>query len=175
MGVIRGIEHIGITVPAIEQAERFFQAAFGARTLYALIEKGGKSQHGEDMHHKNGLEPGTTIVAMRMMRLGEGANVELFEVDGGHGSTPHSPSRMGLHHFALYVDDLNAAAAQFRAAGGTMREGPIDLGGKERGRGNRAWFGLTPWGLQVEFIHLPSPLALDDPQHSGPRWMPQEA
>lgn len=144
MGVIRGIEHIGITVPAIEPAERFFQEAFGARTLYALIEKDGKSQHGDEMHGKNGLEPGTHIVAMRMMRLGEGANVELFEVDGGHGETPHGPSYMGLHHFAVYVDDLHDAADRFRAAGGTMREGPIDLGGKEKGPGNRAWFGLTP-------------------------------
>lgn len=175
VGVIRGIEHIGITVPSIEAAERFFESAFGARTLYALIEKGGKSQHGEDMHDKNGLEPGTQIVAMRMMRLGEGANVELFEVEGGHGFTPDGPSRMGLHHFALYVDDLDAAADRFRDAGGTMRDGPIELGGKEEGPGNRCWFGLTPWGLQVEFIHLPSPLALDDPQRSGPRWLPPAA
>ena len=42
MGVIKGIEHIGITVPSIEAAERFFQQAFGAKTLYALIEKDRK-------------------------------------------------------------------------------------------------------------------------------------
>lgn len=169
---IKGIEHVGITVPAIEDAERFFVEAFGARTLYALIEKGGKPQVGEEMHGKNGLEPGTRIVAMRMMRLADGANVELFEVEGAHGSVADSPSRYGLHHVALYVDDLEAAADRFRGAGGHMLEGPIELGGKERGPGNRCWFGTTPWGLHVEFIHLPSPLALDDAAASGPRWIP---
>lgn len=169
---IRGIEHIGITVPEIEAAERFFVEAFGARTLYALIEKGGKPQLGDEMEGKNGLEAGTKIVAMRMMRIADGANVELFEVDGAHGSVADGPSRYGLHHFALYVDDLDAAASRFRAAGGTMLEGPIELGGKERGPGNRCWFGNTPWGLHVEFVHLPSPIALDDEAATGPRWMP---
>lgn len=172
MGNIKGIEHIGITVPEIEQAEEFFKAAFGAETLYALIEKGGKPQVGEEMHGKNGLEPGARIIAMRMMRIADGANVELFEVDGVHGSTPDGPTRMGLHHFALYVDDLGAAAERFRQAGGTMLDGPIDLGGKEKGPGNQCWFGNTPWGLHVEFVHLPAPIALDDPGRTGPRWMP---
>jgi catechol 2,3-dioxygenase-like lactoylglutathione lyase family enzyme len=172
LGTIKGIEHVGITVPSIEDAERFFHEAFGAKTLYALIEKGGKPQLGEEMRPKNGLEPGTRIVAMRMLRIADGANVELFEVDGAHGSVADGPSRYGLHHLALYVDDLDAAAARFGAAGGTMLEGPIELGGKEKGPGNRCWFGETPWGMPVEFIHLPSPLALDDEAASGPRWLP---
>lgn len=172
MGNIKGIEHVGITVPSIEQAERFFHEAFGAHTLYALIEKGGKAQDGAEMHDKNGLEPGTRIVAMRMMRLADGANVELFEVEGAHGSVADGPSRFGLHHIALYVEDLAAAAEGFTAAGGTMLEGPIELGGKEKGQGNRCWFGQAPWGMPVEFIHLPSPLLLDDEATSGPRWIP---
>lgn len=172
MGNIKGIEHVGITVPSIEAAERFFCEAFGATTLYALIEKGGKAQDGADMYDKNGLEPGTRIIAMRMMRLANGANVELFEVEGAHGDVADGPSRYGLHHIALYVDDLEEAAARFRDAGGTLLDGPIKLGGKEKGAGNRCWFGQTPWGMPVEFIHLPGPLTLDDEQRSGPRWFP---
>lgn len=172
MGTIKGIEHVGITVPSIEAGERFFHEAFGARTLYALIEKGGTAQDGDEMHAKNGLEPGTRIVAMRMLRIADGANVELFEVEGAHGEVADGPSRYGLHHLALYVDDLDAAAERFTAAGGTMLDGPIELGGKEKGPGNRCWFGQTPWGMPVEFIHLPSPLGLDDEAASGPRWIP---
>lgn len=172
MSVIKGIEHIGITVPSIEQAEQFFHAAFDARTLYALIEKDDKPQLGEEMEPKNGLRAGSRIVAMRMLRIADGANVELFEVAGVDGGTASGPTDMGIHHFALYVDDLDAAAARFSAAGGTMLDGPIELGGKEKGPGNRCWFGTTPWGLPVEFIHLPSPLDLDDAAASGPRWLP---
>lgn len=172
MANIRGIEHVGITVPSIEAAERFFQEAFGAQTLYALIDKGGTAQDGAEMHDKNGLETGTRIVALRMMRLAEGANVELFEVQGAHGDVADGPSRFGLHHFALYVEDLERAAEQFVNAGGEMLVGPIELGGKEKGPGNRCWFGKTPWDMPVEFVHLPSPLALDDEARSGRRWIP---
>lgn len=170
---IKGIEHVGITVPHIEAAERFFQEAFGAETLYALIERGDDGQDGAEMRDKNGLEVGTRIIAMRMMRLANGANVELFEVEGAHGEVADGPSRYGLHHIAVYVDDLAKAAAHFEAAGGAMLDGPIELGGNERGAGNRCWFGTTPWGMPIELIHLPSPLALDDEARSGPRWLPK--
>jgi catechol 2,3-dioxygenase-like lactoylglutathione lyase family enzyme len=173
MRPFRGIEHIGITVPSIEAAEHFFHAAFGAETLYALIDKDGAPQRGEDMLPRNGLLPGTCIVAMRMMRIAHGPNVELFEVAGARGTTAEGPASMGLHHIALYADDLEAAAARFTQAGGTMMDGPITLSGPEEGPGNRCWFGRTPWGLTIELIHLPSPLALDDAQRSGPRWIPQ--
>ncbi len=172
MSAIKGIEHIGITVPSIEEAERFFHAAFDARTLYALIDKDDEPQRGEDMEPKKGLRAGTQIIAMRMLRIAKGANVELFEVTGIDGGTASGPADMGIHHFALYVDDLDAAATKFRAAGGSMRDGPIELGGKEKRPGNRCWFGTTPWGLPVEFIHLPSPLNLDNEAASGPRWLP---
>lgn len=170
---IRGIEHIGLTVPSIAAAERFLHEALGAETLYALIDHGDPGQRGEDMQDRNGLEPGTRIAAMRMIRVADGPNLELFEVEGAHGAMPAGPSTIGLHHFSIYTDDLEAAAARFREAGGTMLDGPIVLGGREEGPGNRCWFGRTPWGLTIEFIHLPSPLALDDEGRSGPRWLPQ--
>lgn len=169
---IRGIEHIGITVPDIGVGERFFEQAFGAETLYALIDRDGPSQSGDEMHARNGLAIGSDIVAMRMMRLGGGPNVELFEVDRTGRAKAAIVNDIGLHHFAIYVDDLAEAADRFCQAGGTMMEGPITLGGKERGNGNQCWFGRAPWGMMVELIHLPSPLALDDEQRSGPRWLP---
>lgn len=172
MSHVKGIEHIGLTVPSIAEAERFLHEALGAETLYGLIREPSEAQQGDDMHDKNGLEPGTRIVGMRMMRIANGPNLELFEVEGAHGTTAGGPSSVGLHHFSIYADDLNVAARRFRDAGGKMLEGPITLSGPEEGPGNQCWFGRTPWGLTIEFIYLPSPLKLDDEARSGQRWRP---
>lgn len=37
MSNIRAVEHIGLTVPDLEQATTFFAEAFGARKIYDMI------------------------------------------------------------------------------------------------------------------------------------------
>lgn len=154
----RGIEHIGMTVPDIEQAERFFIKAFGAETLYSLVTKGEEPQGPADMHKVNGLLPGTAMISMRMMRLGNGPNIELFEIsDSGEGRKEAAGiNDRGLHHFSIYVDDIEAAAKAFTDAGGIMTDGPVDLFRQEGGEGNQCWFGRFPWGTWLEIISFPS-------------------
>lgn len=53
---VRAIEHIGITVPDLEQATVFFAEAFESGL---------------------GVPEGATIGAIRMLRLGEGPDLEL--------------------------------------------------------------------------------------------------
>ena len=155
---IRGIEHVGITVPDIEAAERFFVDAFGAETLYALVTPSDPPYTADTMHEVNGLLPGTAMISMRMMRLANGPNIELFELeDQGEGRRSAAGiNDRGMHHFGLYVDDLDAAVEAFRKAGGVMTRGPVDMSGPEDGEGNRVWFGRFPWGSWIEFITFPS-------------------
>jgi catechol 2,3-dioxygenase-like lactoylglutathione lyase family enzyme len=39
MGIIRAIEHVGLTVPDMEQATTFFAEAFGAQYLYDMLDE----------------------------------------------------------------------------------------------------------------------------------------
>ena len=55
---IRGIEHIGLTVPNHEEAIRFFKAAFGAEVLYSLTDKDHDPITHEDVGSKNRLRTG---------------------------------------------------------------------------------------------------------------------
>ncbi|WP_375688799.1 VOC family protein [Pseudooceanicola sp. LIPI14-2-Ac024] len=167
----RGIEHIGITVPDHEQAADFFERAFGAETLFSLTERNLAPFPGEELHPKNGLLPGTAIVAVSMMRLANGPNVELFQVDRPRQTEPRGISDMGISHFSLTVDDIDAATADFAAAGGTLLEGPYPLTLQEAGPGNRGRFGLTPWGLLVEFESFGSPVDCDAAE-TADRWYP---
>lgn len=167
----RGIEHIGITVPDHAEAVSFFEKAFGAEVLFSLVKKSGKSLTGEEIGSKNGLAKGTAMVAVSMLRFGNGANLEIFEIDHPRKEGTQGISDMGISHFSITVDDIDAASEDFAAAGGSLLEGPYDLTDQEAGTGNRGRFGLTPWGLLIEFEQLPSPMTYDgDPEST--RWIP---
>lgn len=173
MANFRGIEHIGMTVPDIAAAEQFFITAFGAKRLYALVDHGEDPQQPEDLFAINGLLPGTQIIAMRMMALGNGPNVELFELaDNGEGDGKAAGiNDRGLHHFSIYVDDIEEAARAFEQAGGIMTKGPVPMFRQEEGKGNYVWFGRFPWGTWLELITFPSGVDTED---NTPRWRPGE-
>ncbi|AQS88309.1 hypothetical protein AA101099_1732 [Neoasaia chiangmaiensis NBRC 101099] len=152
----RGIDHIGITVPDLEVASRFLTDAFGAVALYDNIAADDQPQEGPQAEKTLDLAPGTRVVHMRMMSLGHGPGIELFEMHGPHQQAPVRPSDFGLQHFAVYVDDMAAALARFEKAGGIVLNSPADQPNLEAGPGNVFLYGRTPWGSIVELLSTPS-------------------
>lgn len=157
MGFAQGIEHVGMTVPRIEDGEAFFVDAFDADVLYRVLPKSRGPQTGMEVGAINGLPEDRSQVAISMLRIGTGANLELFEVDRTDGLPPDIAT-LGPTHFSIHVDDLAAAGRAVVGAGGTMLAGPQDCFDEESGPGNRLWFCRTPWGSLVELLHLPSPM-----------------
>ncbi|WP_176083541.1 VOC family protein [Martelella sp. HB161492] len=168
---IRGIEHIGITVPDHGEAVAFFAEAFGAEVLFSLTDKTKAPLKGTDLAAKNGLNAKAAIVAVSMLRLANGANIEIFEIDHPGRPGGGNIADIGISHFSINVDDIDAAAARFARAGGTLMEGPYGLTGQEEGPGNLGRFGLTPWGLLIEFESFSSPMNYD-PGTAAERWLP---
>lgn len=168
---IRGIEHVGITVPDHAEAVAFFREVFCAEVLFSLVKKGEQPLRGEDIGPKNGLLPQTAIVAVSMLRLANGANLEIFEIDRPRRREEASISDIGISHFSVTVEDIDAVSRRFAAAGGQLLQGPYDLGDQEEGPGNRGRFGLTPWGLLIEFEQLPSSMHYDEGA-AATRWLP---
>lgn len=171
-GLPRGVEHVGITVPDHDAALRFFADAFGAEPLFSLTSKGQDPIAAADIGSKNGLAAGTAIVAVSMLRVQDGPNLEVFEIDRPHGAPGQGISDLGISHFSVTVDDIDAAIERFAAAGGTLLEGPYELTGQEAGPGNRGCFGRTPWGLLVEFESFGAPVRVDSGSRLR-RWLPR--
>jgi catechol 2,3-dioxygenase-like lactoylglutathione lyase family enzyme len=155
---VRGVDHIGITVPDIEAATRFLTEAFGAVVLYDMLD-GPLS--GELIETALEVPKGTVLEHIRMMRLGESASIELFRYSHVEQRKPVVPSDFGLQHFCVYVDDIDAAAKRFAAAGGTCFGEPMDLPGKDAGAGNRFLYCRAPWGTVIELVTYPSPQAYE--------------
>ncbi|WP_349295750.1 VOC family protein (plasmid) [Thioclava sp. 'Guangxiensis'] len=162
----RGIEHVGITVPDHAQAVKFFEDVFGAEVMFSLTDKSRDPLPASALGPKNGLRSGRKIVAVSTMRFGNGANMEIFEIDQPDDQPRDNIANLGINHISVTVDDIDAASDAFAKAGGELLEGPYDLSDQEEGRGNRGRFGFTPWGMLIEFEQLPAPMSYDNPQAS---------
>ncbi|MFC0267453.1 antibiotic biosynthesis monooxygenase [Kushneria aurantia] len=152
---IRAIDHIGLTVPDVEAASLFFADAFGARRVYDVLPRDGEDMAGEGPEKELGLSAGTRIVHMRLMRIGNGPCLEIFQMEDGEQQAPPRLQDIGLTHFGLYVDDIQSATRRFEAAGGELLSPTHPLAGVEDGPHNAGVYGRAPWGMLVELLSYP--------------------
>ena len=77
---VRGIEHVGITVPDVEAAARFLIDAFGAEVLYDMpAPERAEGDPYPDEQARLGTRPGARWITTKVLRLGDGPGIELFE------------------------------------------------------------------------------------------------
>lgn len=153
MGIpgLRGTDHLGFTVPDLDEAERFFVDVLGAVHVYTL---GPKRADDEWMSVQLGVHPRTEIREIRFYRLGNGSNIELFDYASADGQAPPPRnSDIGGHHLALYVDDMDAAIAHLRAHGVEIMGEPVASAGASAGQ--RWLYFRSPWGMQFELVSFP--------------------
>lgn len=148
---LRGADHIGITVPDMEQAHDFFVRVLGAKFIYELP---GKQSDSDWMQTQLDVHPRTRIKEIRFYRLGNGTNFEVFTYASadGQNSMPRN-SDIGGHHVALYVDDMDAALAHLRGAGVEILGEPVASAGPAEGQ---RWIYIkAPWGMYFELVSYP--------------------
>ncbi len=158
---IRGMEHVGITVPDINQACDFFANILGAEVLFtAATDFKGE---GDWMHEHLNVHPRSEIKEFRYVRLGNGTNLEVFQFTAPDQNTdgPLKNSDIGGHHMAFYVDDMTAAI-QF------LKDNDVKVLGEPTSYTDGPNLGLTwcyfmaPWGLQLEIVSAPKATTFDN-------------
>ena len=149
---LKGGDHIGFTVPDLNQAIRFFVDVIGCQEFYPL---GPFKADNDWMQDHLNVHPRAEIQDMRLLRCGYGHNLEIFQYSAPeqNQSQPKN-SDIGGHHIAFYVADINAAVAYLKSkqvqvlgAPTTMTSGPS--------RGETWVYFLTPWGMQLELVSYP--------------------
>jgi len=137
--VIRGVNHIGITVPDIEAAKSFLVEAFGGQVIYQSSGPQDPPRQGPEFERAVGAYPGTVVRAQAMVKIGTGPDIELFEMHGPEQAQPVRASDFGITHFALYADDIDASVARFARAGGKPLTAPRTISyATEKGRATRS-------------------------------------
>lgn len=165
-----GMDHIGFTVPDLEEAVGFFTDVLGCSAFYPLGPfSGGDSTWMQD--HLN-VDPKATIPAMRLVRCGNGANLEVFQYTAPEQNTvqPRN-SDIGGHHLAFYTTEMEAAVAYLEGKGITVLGAPTTM--TEGPSSGETWvYFLAPWGMQLELVSYPDGKAYEA-EFDGRLWDPR--
>lgn len=150
---LTGVDHIGFTVPDLEQAHDFLLGVVGCTFLYSL---GPFLRDDNDwMQEHLNVDPRTVMRELRFYDCGGQAIFEVFAFETPDGKRSAQPlnSDVGGHHLALYVQDLDAAVEYLRAAGVRVLGDPTASRGPSLGQ--RWVYFLSPWGMQFELVSYP--------------------
>src|ERR1700755_3164077 len=113
---LRRLDHIGITVPDLHEATKFFIDVLGCEYMYSLGPF--RDDTGDWMRVHLNVDARTVMHQLHFFRCGGQAIFEVFEYGAvDQSSTPPRNSDVGGHHIALYVDDLDVAVADLHRRG----------------------------------------------------------
>lgn len=150
---LRGCEHIGFTVPDLEEATRFFVDVIGCEYVYSL---GPFRDDGDWMKIHLNVHPRAVVKELRFFRCHHGPNFEIFEYESpDQNPTPPKNSDVGGHHLAFYVDDFDRALDYLKNHDLRILGEPITRTSGPSGGQTWVYF-LTPWGMQLELVSFPN-------------------
>jgi len=155
---LTGVDHIGFTVPDLDEAHRFLIDVLGCEYMYSL----GPFRHDDSdwmLEHLN-VDPRAVMEQLHFYRCGGRAIFEVFQyaAPDQRRELPRN-SDLGGHHVALYVDDLDTAVAYLRQQGVRILGEPTASSGPSFGQ--RWVYFLAPWGMQFELVSYPNGKAFD--------------
>lgn len=149
---LRGTDHIGFTVPNLDEAVDFFVNVIGCEPFYDL----GPFEFEDDwMERQLNVHPRAVMRRLKFLRCRHGSNFEIFEYEAPDQNTVQPKnSDIGGHHLAFYVDDMDAAIAYLKEKGVRILGEPVvRTGGPSAGQ---TWvYFLAPWGMQLELVSFP--------------------
>lgn len=155
---LSGGDHIGFTVPNLEEATAFFVNVIGCKVLY---EVGPFMSEDEWMTENLKVHPRAVINKYRMLKCKNGPSFEVFEYESPdqNKEQPKNSDYAG-HHLAFNVTDIDAAVVYLKSKGvevlgevKTIDEGPT--------KGLSWVYFMAPWGMQLELVSYNLGLAFE--------------
>jgi len=168
----RGINHIGLTVPDLDQATTFFKQALDAKFVYNGLTTDDEPRNGATTDKQLGLSSGAMVIKQRLLRIGNGANLELFEIVSNRQASPVSLEDIGWNHICFYVDDIEYTIKSVTSAGGTLLSQVHENSRHEDTEGNASVYFRTPWGSLVELQSIPNGYYYPE-NNEAKTWIPQ--
>ena len=163
-----GMDHVGLTVPDLDQAVDWFQDILGAVAPLTF----GPFE-GDFLQGALGVPAGTKIDRITVLRVGHSANIELFSYESPEQrqDEPRNSDWTG-HHVAFYVTDIDKAVAYMDSRGVDRLFGPFTLTAGPAAGQTINYF-KTPWNSYIEFISYPHGMAYQVPSVK-PLWSPKQ-
>jgi catechol 2,3-dioxygenase-like lactoylglutathione lyase family enzyme len=164
-----GIDHVGITVPNVDDAVAWFENVLGCTSPLAFGPFAGVGDIVD-------VDPAAVIDHIQHVRCGNGPSVELFQYTApGQDTSFRRNSDYGGKHIAFYVRHIDRAVARMTALGAQKLLGPLPVTDGPAAGQTINYF-RTPFGTYVELISYPqgeayaatAPIPLWDPRDNRP-------
>lgn len=150
---LTGTDHIGFTVPNLDEAIDFFVNVIGCEPFFSV----GPYQFDDNwMEEHLNVHPRAVMKKLKFLRCGNGSNFEIFEYEApDQNRRQPKNSDIGGHHLAFHVEDIDAALAYLKSKGvRILGEPTARTTGPTAGQ---TWvYFLAPWGMQLELVSSPS-------------------
>jgi catechol 2,3-dioxygenase-like lactoylglutathione lyase family enzyme len=167
---LKGVDHIGINVPDLNQAVQFFTTVLG----FAPVTQIGPVSLEAAWRKPNHLHAGTGSVTIKMLRAGTGASIELFEYQASAGSRQQpGGDDIGATHISFYTSNMAASVAYLRAKGVKLLSEPVVT--KAGDTAGETWvYFETPWGAKMELNSYPNGKAYEQHNPAQKLWSPKD-
>ncbi|WP_349963262.1 VOC family protein [Rhizobium sp. ZPR3] len=154
-----GLDHIGITVPDLDEAVAFFAGLLGCQKVLDFGPVG--DDQGSFMTDVLGVHARARIERAAVVRTGRGSNIELVQYSApDQRDLAGRNSDTGAFHLGLYVRDIAVAKAFLDEAGITTRFGPVPINDGPIAGQSILYF-RAPWGLELEAVSYPNGMAYE--------------
>ena len=143
MGKMNFLHHVGMSVPSLDEARRFYVGLLGFSELGAA-----EFARDEDIDRILALEGASAKVAF--LAFGD-FKIEMFEflAPEQHRDDTGSPVHFhGITHLCLDVTDVREVHARLKAAGMRFHSDPVDKAGV------RTVYGRDPFGNVIELQEI---------------------
>jgi len=161
---LEGIDHVGLTVPDLDEAVEFYSNLLQASEIFRLGPFDSRELPGVD--DKDWSQAFVNVADARftlaMLELPNGSRLELFQYDRPteRVSVPPRNCDIGGHHIAFKVTDLDAVLSVGSQLGLKFMAGPISID-EGPAAGQRIIYVLDPWGNQLELVEYQRAQALN--------------
>ncbi|WP_299001658.1 VOC family protein [uncultured Shewanella sp.] len=150
---LKKVDHVGFTVPNLNEAIAFFQQHFDFELLYEF----GPFKSDDDWMaaHLN-VHPRAEVKKIAVMNA-HNINLEIFEYADNIPRNKQVPSNadIGGHHLAFYVEDMDSAVAYLHEHNIKVLAKPTES--TDGPTAGETWvYFLTPWGMHLEFATYPN-------------------
>jgi catechol 2,3-dioxygenase-like lactoylglutathione lyase family enzyme len=152
-----GIDHIGITVPDVVAAAAWFENVLGF--INPLTFGPFRDDTGTFMQDLLDVDPRAVVDQIRMVRGGNGPNVELFQYEApDQNHTFRKNSDYGGKHIAFYVRNIDKAVEFMQSKGVEKLLGPFAVTSGPAAGQTINYF-RAPFGTFIELISYPHGMA----------------
>ena len=149
---LSGCDHIGLTVPNLDEAVEFFTEVIGCEYIF---DGGCVGNSPEFMTESLNVNPKASLKYC-FLRCKNGTNFEIFEYESpDQKNDAPKNSDIGGHHLAIYVDDIYSAV-KFLKSKNIRIFGDVNEISSGPAAGSSWVYFLTPWGLQMEVVRFPN-------------------